>query len=348
MSKIKSPKEMLAARGKGSVSSFMKKKTGTGGEVVEMLLVTELEPDPDQPRKKGNAGFEKNSIANLASSISELGILSPLLVVPKEGGGYVIKSGNRRWLAAKSVGMERVPCVVKEKVTKTAMLALNLQAENNTIQEVIGSVKECLNEGWTAKTFAAEVGMSKARISKLTKIAKAPEPIAKLLETGKCEDIEALSKLCSEYKKDAANIEGWIESRGDEKILRQEVMDLFAVKDENTVDIFTGKTGKEQKEEGEETPASTKPTPKAKPPNDSVDEVEEVEEEGGAHEEEQTQKTKTAEKEDEPCPIWVEFDGVRAALLNKKAKKGRVWVVLEGKGGVAEVECEGVKIVGAY
>ncbi len=78
-------------------------------ETIQEIIVTELRPNPYQPRKH----FNKVAIEELAASIKEHGILQPL-IARKSIKGYEIVAGERRYRAAKEAGLEKVPAVVRQ------------------------------------------------------------------------------------------------------------------------------------------------------------------------------------------------------------------------------------------
>jgi ParB family chromosome partitioning protein len=75
---------------------------------LRYIPIVNIHADPDQPRRT----FEENSIAELAASISQHGILQPI-VVTADGDGYQIVAGERRYRAAKSIGLEKMPALVR-------------------------------------------------------------------------------------------------------------------------------------------------------------------------------------------------------------------------------------------
>ena len=123
--------------GKGLDLIFAENDTEDPNSVV-VLKISEIEPNRDQPRKE----FEEESMAELADSIAQHGILQPLLVRPIFGGGYQIVAGERRWRAARRAGVSEVPVVVRELTDGQVMeLALieNLQREDLTpLEEALG------------------------------------------------------------------------------------------------------------------------------------------------------------------------------------------------------------------
>ena len=111
--------------GTGLSALFEDNKTNT--DSGQTLRITEIEPNREQPRKN----FDDESISALAESIKQHGILQPLLVRPY-GSGYQIVAGERRWRAARMLGLSEVPVQIKELSDLEAMqiaLIENLQRE---------------------------------------------------------------------------------------------------------------------------------------------------------------------------------------------------------------------------
>ena len=77
---------------------------------VQEIAIGDIDPNPDQPRRV----FQEESIAQLAQSIREQGVLQPILVTPEEGGRYRIVAGERRWRASRAAGLDAVPCLVRD------------------------------------------------------------------------------------------------------------------------------------------------------------------------------------------------------------------------------------------
>ena len=91
------------------LSSLLEETLETGTGKVHELSVLDIEPNPKQPRKN----FDQEALRTLADSISEVGVLSPILVRQKENGLYEIIAGERRWRASKLAGKKKIPAIVK-------------------------------------------------------------------------------------------------------------------------------------------------------------------------------------------------------------------------------------------
>ena len=120
--------------GLGSGLDFLYDENATEVQVKKTLRVSELEPNRDQPRKQ----FSDEAIQTLADSIQQYGMIQPILVRPL-GLNYQIVAGERRWRAARMLGMDEVPVVIRELTDEETMavaLIENLQREDlNPLEE---------------------------------------------------------------------------------------------------------------------------------------------------------------------------------------------------------------------
>lgn len=118
----------LGGLGKGLNAIFIENDSETEGGTVT-LKISEIEPNRTQPRKE----FDEQALSELAESISQHGLLQPLLVRPLTLGGYQIVAGERRYRASRMAGLTEVPVIIKELTdTETMEIALieNLQRED--------------------------------------------------------------------------------------------------------------------------------------------------------------------------------------------------------------------------
>ncbi|MCR4762065.1 MAG: ParB/RepB/Spo0J family partition protein [Lachnospiraceae bacterium] len=105
------------------------------GQMVQSINITQIEPNKAQARKK----FDEDKLNELAESIRQHGVISPILVVKKDDH-YEIIAGERRWRAAHKAELREIPAIVKEDLTKQELdeisLIENIQRENlNPIEE---------------------------------------------------------------------------------------------------------------------------------------------------------------------------------------------------------------------
>ncbi|MFT4047955.1 MAG: ParB/RepB/Spo0J family partition protein [Solimonas sp.] len=137
---------------------------------LEQIRVIDLLASEANPR------FELTAIEELGASIAAWGIIEPLIVQKKRGGGYTIIAGHRRAAAAQLAGLEAVPCIVRPD-TDAAMLHLieNTQREALTPLETALGVGAALTGGkkMKQKALAAELSKSEGWVSKFATIARA-------------------------------------------------------------------------------------------------------------------------------------------------------------------------------
>ncbi len=153
-------------------------------QVKKTLRTSEIEPNRDQPRKN----FSDEAITALADSIREHGILQPILVRPMSTGSYQIVAGERRWRAARMIGLDEVPVNIRELSDVEAMqiaIIENLQRENlNPVEEANGYNELIEKYGMTQDKVAKMVGRSRSAIANAVRILSLPDRVLKMLENG--------------------------------------------------------------------------------------------------------------------------------------------------------------------
>ncbi|QEY35188.1 ParB/RepB/Spo0J family partition protein [Caproiciproducens galactitolivorans] len=169
--------------GKGLDAIFAENDTGDRNAAVS-LKISEIEPNRAQPRKD----FNEEALAELADSISQHGVLQPLLVRPIVGG-YQIVAGERRWRAARMAGISEVPAVIREMTDSEVMqLALieNLQREDlNPIEEAQGYQSLMENYGLTQEEVSKTVGKSRPTVANALRLLNLPKEILDMVHSGK-------------------------------------------------------------------------------------------------------------------------------------------------------------------
>ena len=170
--------------GRGLESLFEETARDVGGGGVETLPLREIEPDKDQPRKS----FSDESLAELAASITEHGVLQPITVRSAPSGGYKIIAGERRWRAARLAGLTEVPVVIKDVTESEAMeLALieNLQREDlDPVEEAFGYRQLMDRCGLTQEQAAKKLGKSRSAVANSLRLLNLPEKAREWLQKG--------------------------------------------------------------------------------------------------------------------------------------------------------------------
>ena len=169
--------------GKGLDAIFAENTAETTEGAVN-VRIGEIEPNRDQPRKE----FDSEALSELADSISQHGVLQPLLLRPMMTGGYQIVAGERRWRAARMAGLTEVPAVIREMSDAEEMLfALieNLQREDLTpLEEARGYRTLIEAQDFTQEEVSQAVGKSRPAITNALRLLNLPEDIQEMLERG--------------------------------------------------------------------------------------------------------------------------------------------------------------------
>ena len=171
--KKRNPSAFLEAQ-KGITTSFSTPFLGKGrfNHSFEVQL-SELVPDPDQPRKF----FNSEDIKALASSLSERGILQPILVREAEEGSakWIIVAGERRWRAAASLGWEKLPAIEYEGDYRSASLVENLlRTDLSAVEEARGLRNIMDLNNWSQSEAGRQLGLSQSRVNRTLRILDLP------------------------------------------------------------------------------------------------------------------------------------------------------------------------------
>jgi ParB family chromosome partitioning protein len=157
---------------------------GTNQDSVEEIPLTALMPDPQQPRKH----FDEASLAELASSIKEHGIVQPLIVA-KNGGSYIIIAGERRYRAAEIAGLKEVPAIIRsfgEQEKLEIALIENIQRQDLTILDLAAAYLKLHDQfGLSFDQVATKVGKSPSAVHNIVRLLKLPLEAKKALHEGK-------------------------------------------------------------------------------------------------------------------------------------------------------------------
>lgn len=144
------------------------------------LKINQIEPNREQPRKK----FDEQALEELADSIRQFGILQPLIVQEKEKY-YEIIAGERRWRAAKLVGLKEIPVVIR-KMSEQEMVEIslieNIQRENLNPIEEAAAYKRLLEEfHLTQEEIAERVAKSRTAVTNSMRLLKLDERVQQMV-----------------------------------------------------------------------------------------------------------------------------------------------------------------------
>jgi len=158
------------------------------------LPVAEIRPNPRQPRRD----FPPGELAELALSISQVGVLQPL-TVRRTPGGWELIAGERRLRAAQLAGLPRVPCLPMEADSDaSALLALveNLQRQDLTVWEEAAALRQLIDRHHLSQEEAAQrVGKSQSAVANKLRLLKLPEDVIATLRSHRLTERHARALL---------------------------------------------------------------------------------------------------------------------------------------------------------
>lgn len=150
---------------------------------VTELKITDINPNSKQPRKT----FDEESIAELAESIKENGIIQPIIVQRKKGS-YIIVAGERRWRAARLAGLKVIPAIVRDLTDRQTMeqaLIENLQREDLNPMETAYAMQNLMKEyKMTQDQLAKKIGVPRATIANTIRLINIDESLQDFIVSG--------------------------------------------------------------------------------------------------------------------------------------------------------------------
>lgn len=148
-----------------------------GSSAISEIDIDRIEPNPDQPRRT----FDETTLAELAASIRELGVVQPLTLRSGDDGTYRIIAGERRWRAARIAGLSSVPAYVRtvsdSEMTEMALIE-NIQREDlNAIEVALGFKKLIDTYNLTQERLSERLGKKRATIANHLRLLRLPAEI---------------------------------------------------------------------------------------------------------------------------------------------------------------------------
>ena len=184
-----------ARRGLGRGLEVLIGGAETGPTQLAELPVDAIHANPRQPRRR----FEPEATSGLASSIKQQGLLQPIVVRPRQAGGYELIAGERRWRAAREAGLETLPALVREADDRDSLL---LALVENVAREQLSPVEEARAYASLVDEFelslgevADRVGRSKPSVSNRLRLLELPEEVLWMVARGELTEGHARAVL---------------------------------------------------------------------------------------------------------------------------------------------------------
>src|SRR5437588_10741802 len=137
-----------------------------------------------QPRKR----FDDDALHTLAESLSERGVLQPVLVRPRPGGSYELIAGERRLRAARLAGLESIPAIVRDRADsgglEVALIENMARSDLSPIEEAVACAALIEELGLTREEVGRRVGRSRVAVSNLIRLLDLPDEALELIERG--------------------------------------------------------------------------------------------------------------------------------------------------------------------
>ncbi len=147
---------------------------------LEELPVAAIRPNPYQPREH----FDEEELASLAESIREVGILQPVLVRETDDG-YELVAGERRWRAARRVGLQNIPALVRNTDDASSLehaLVENVHRSDLNVLEEAAAFQQLIEDfGLTHEEVAIRVGRSRTAVTNTLRLLQLPPAVQRLV-----------------------------------------------------------------------------------------------------------------------------------------------------------------------
>lgn len=157
------------------------------GDRVAEIAINQLEPNREQPRRS----FDQAALDDLAASIRDQGVITPLIVTPSDSstGHFTIVAGERRWRAARLAGLEQVPAIIRElgweDLQRQALIDNVVRQDLNAVEEAQAYERLMQEFGMTQENLAAALGKSRPAIANTLRLLNLPPAILDLVREGK-------------------------------------------------------------------------------------------------------------------------------------------------------------------
>ena len=172
--------------GRGLSALMPTEVTGDRTSPLREVPIASITPNPRQPR----VNFDEETMAMLAASIKELGVLQPVLVRTVGSGEeeFELIAGERRWRAARRAGLQTIPVLVQTAGDANSLeqaLVENLHRQDLGVLEEAAAFQQLIDEfGYTHDQVASRVGKSRVAVTNTLRLLQLPASVQRLLSEG--------------------------------------------------------------------------------------------------------------------------------------------------------------------
>ncbi len=165
-------------------SETVPESTGTDVAHFAEVLIGSITPNPRQPREV----FDEDALAELVTSINEVGLLQPVVVRQVGPERYELIMGERRWRACRKAGLERIPAIVRatddEKLLLDALLENLHRAQLNPLEEAAAYDQLLKDFNCTHDQLADRIGRSRPQVSNTLRLLRLSLPVQRRVAAG--------------------------------------------------------------------------------------------------------------------------------------------------------------------
>ncbi|MBQ8976917.1 MAG: ParB/RepB/Spo0J family partition protein [Succinivibrionaceae bacterium] len=250
-----------------------------------MISIDLIDEDPNQPRTI----FNDESLNELAETIRERGVKSPISVRETSDGRYMINHGARRYRASKLAGKTTIPAFIDNDYTNIDQLIENIQRDNLAPMDIARFIESELNRGLKKIEIAKELGKSNSWVSERYALINLPECIRERFEQGYFvnDDVSAVTGLARLHKKAPEQVESFLENYEElNSISRKDVRELESIikgsmeesENSNTIENVVNSSSQHEQEVSD----SSEEKAGSEPPQEEIEELSNIDDLKGA------------------------------------------------------------------
>ena len=216
------------------LGSLSNPNTNTGAMEIDINLIDE---DPNQPRTI----FDDETLLELAETIKDRGVKSPISIHRIDNGRYMVNHGARRLRASKLAGKTTIPAFIDDDYNQTDQIIENIQRDNLKPMEIARFIKAEKERGLNQKQIAEKLGKGVKWVSDILGLLSLYPAVLELFEHERIDNYVTASELNRLYKQNKEMVESFLEDlENEETVTRKDVRQLAKVlKDSNDFQVYS-------------------------------------------------------------------------------------------------------------